>query len=356
MLRIRRLPRLCLLALLWTFIPAAEAAEAEPTQGGPSDAFFSVLEWIRSWTTDDAQRVQDAPESRSSQREQPDDRRDVTLGHVHRAILDLSAEIELLRHALGVSDLPRAFELRRGVLPIHAYVKSIEVMEKVARLQERFNLTPIEAGRMPVGSVGPADAYHNVDAAIEGVRKMKGQLVIEREIRPARPSGAKSAAFVYKQLGDVSSLLDGLVGRTISAEDIHARISMIHRHMLAIAASFGVVLEVAPLETGRNRQMREVAQQVLRSMFKVVELQSVLGMGISSVSNLELDRTTPARVLDATNILLAEVLRIGFHVKSRLPEVQPRASRISDSADLFSEMLLVVRNLDRMIEAASSFE
>ena len=95
----------------------------------------------------------------------------------------------------------------------------------------------------------------------------------------------------------------------------------------------------------------EVAQQVLRATYKVINLQSGLGMDPSDLPHPTLVRVTPAEVLDATNILLAEMVRVKTHLNIRLPPAKRRESRDKISSDVFAQVLLVVRNLDIMTRA-----
>ena len=129
-----------------------EAVEAEESGGG--GILSSILEWFRG------RNVDTASEGKQTQGRQPpreEDGKEVTLSHVYQATLNLIAEIEILRQATGVADNPGEAEPREDQAPIHAYSKSLEVMEKTARVQRRLGMIPIEVGQIPVKNITPQD-------------------------------------------------------------------------------------------------------------------------------------------------------------------------------------------------------
>ncbi len=277
----------------------------------------------------------------------------VTPSHVFQATQDLIAEIEILREAMGTSDYPGEAEPQEGRAPVHVYAKTLEVMRKVSRVQSKFGITPVEVGQMPVKNVVPKDVLGNVLAIIEELRRLKGQLVIEDEIQPAPFEGRKTPSFVYKNLGDASFLLDGLVGRPITPNDVYGNVMRIHDEMELIAAKFGVVLELDPPAVEDGKRPQQVAQQMLRATYKVINLQSRLGMNVSNVPTLTLVRISPTEVFELTNILLAEMARIKLHLDINLPYASRDEERNKGPTDVFAQVLRMIKNLDTLAQAAA---
>ena len=275
----------------------------------------------------------------------------VTPSHVHQATLDLIAEIEILRRATGVADDPREAEAGEEQSATHAYAKSLEIMEKTARFQKRLGMIPVDVQRMPAGHIAQKDVSRNVRAIIEELRRVKRQLVIEDEIEPAPFAGGKAPSLVYRNLRDASLLLDGLVGRPTNSNDVYANVLRIHDEMELIAVSLKVQIERDPPPIEGARESKDVAQQVLRATYKVVNLQTRLGMDSSDLPQAAMVGATPAEALDATNILLAEMVRIRTHLNIHQPPAKPRESRNKSWSDAFARVLLIVRNLDIMTRA-----
>ena len=280
---------------------------------------------------------------------------DVTPSHVYQAVSDLISEIEILRDAMGVTIYPVEAEPQEDRAPIHVYSKSLEVLEKISAAQRRLGMSPAKIGQIPVKEIRPKDVYKSVQISIVELRRMKDQLVIEDAARPAPFEGGKTPSLVYEHLGDASFLLDGLVGHPTDPNDVHTHIVFLHEEMELIAAKLKVALELdAPVVEGRKR-MREVAQQVLRATFKVINLQTRLGMDASGVPQMTLVRVSPAEVFEATNILLAEMVRIKAHLGIDLPRSDHAPSRNKKPQDVFAQVLLLIRNLDILARAADDY-
>ncbi len=281
--------------------------------------------------------------------------RGATPSHVYQAVQDLIAEINVLRDELGVYDYPPEAELQDDRAAIHAYVKSLEVFTKVSAVQRRFGVPAAPVGQVPFKEINSADVLANVAYILQEIRKIKSEMVITREIEPAPLTGGKTASSVYKSLADASFLLDGLRGRPLTPDDMFRSAGHVLDEMELIAAKLRVPLNLELPEVNGAKRPVDVAQQVLRATYKVINLQTRLGMDASGVPSLTLVRVTPSEVYDATNMLLAEMARIKLHLDINVPRdenaVEPRGMRPEDA---FAAVLVIVRNLDLMSEAAMS--
>ena len=279
----------------------------------------------------------------------------ITPSHVYQATSNLITEIEIVREAMGVTIYPVEAEPQDDRAPIHVYAKSLEVMEKISASQKRLGMTPVRIGQIPVKVITDSDVYRSVQANLAEVRRIKTQLVIEEEIRPAPLEGGKTPALVYEHLGDASFLLDGLVGHPTDPNDVHTHFVYLHDEMELIAAKLKVALDLEPPIVDGRKRMKDVAQQVLRATFKIINLQTRLGMDASGVPQMTLVRVSPAEVFEATNILLAELVRIKAHLDIDLPRVEHAPSRNKKPRDVFAQALLFIRNLDALAKAADSY-
>ena len=278
-----------------------------------------------------------------------------TPSHVYQATSDLISEIEILRDAMGVTVYPVEAEPAEDRSPIHMYAKSLEVLEKISAAQKRMGMNPAPIGQIPVKEITAKDVYNSVQNSIAEARRMKAQLVIEDDIVPEPLEGGKTASAVYEHLGDASFLLDGLVGHPTDPNDVHTHMVYLHDEMELVAAKLKVALELEPPAVNGRKRMKEVAQQVLRATFKVINLQTRLGMDASGVPQMALVRVSPAQVFEATNILLAEMVRIKAHLGIDLPRVEHAPSRNKKPQDVFAQTLLFIRNLDALAKAADGY-
>ena len=279
----------------------------------------------------------------------------ITPSHVYQITSDLISEIDILRDAMGVTIYPVEAEPAEDRAPIHTYAKSLEVLEKISAAQKRMGMRPAKIAQIPVKEIAAKDVYKSVQNCIAEVRRMKEQLVIEEAIRPAPLDGGMTASAVYEHLGDASYLLDGLVGHPTDPNDVHTHMVYLHDEMELIAAKLKVALELDPPPVNGRKRMKEVAQQVLRATFKVVNLQTRLGMDASGVPQVSLVRVSPAQVFEATNILLAEMVRIKAHLGIQLPRTEHAPSRNKKPRDVFAQALLLIKNLDALAKAADEY-
>lgn len=278
---------------------------------------------------------------------------EVTASHVYQATTDVIAEIRILRGELGANDYPVEAEQQEDRAPVHVYSKTLEVMGKVSRLQRRLGLQPAETGQIPIKEIVPRDVLESLVAILVETRRIKEQMVIETQIEPAAFVGGKTPSMVYKSLADASFLLDGLIGRPLTPSDVFWNTQHILDELELIAAKLRVPLEVTPPSVEGSKTSKDVAQQVLRASYKVVNLQTRLGMAASSVPQLTLVRVTPSEVFDATSMLLAEMSRIKVHLDINVPRDIHPEPRMKTPTDVFAQILLIIRNLDLMTAAAA---
>ena len=232
----------------------------------------------------------------------------VTSSHVYQITSDLISEIDILRHGMSVTDYAYEAEPADDRAPIHTYAKSLEVLEKISAAQKRLGMKPAKIGQIPVKTITDRDVYKSVQVNINEVRRMKEQLHIEDAIQPAPLEGGITPSLVYEHLGDASYLMDGLVGHPVDPSDVYVHMVFVHDEMELIAAKLKVALELDPPVVAEKKRMREVGQQVQRATFKLVNLQTRLGMDASGIPQLTLVRVDPALVYEATNIMLAELV------------------------------------------------
>ena len=280
--------------------------------------------------------------------------REATPSHVFREVQDLTAEIGILREELGVYDYPPEAELQEDRAPVHVYAKTLEVLNKVRGVQRRFGVPVADVGQIPFKELVPGDALGNVEYILSELRKIKTQMVIETEITQAPLVGGKTLSLVYKSLADASFKLDGLRGRPLMPDDAFQNATYILDEMELIAAKLRVPLEIDIPQVEGTKRSNDVAQQVLRATYKVINLQTRLGMEASGVPDITLVRVTPSEVYDATNMLLAEMARIKFHLDINLPRDKRPDPKGKRPNDVFALILLIIENLDRMIESTGN--
>ena len=317
-------------------------ATAEEHEGG--GFISSILEWFRG-----EEKASPEPEKGPS-----DNAEEISTTQVYQVATELLAEIKVLRRATRVTDAPPAADVTVYQTLTHAYTKGLEVQMKTARLQKRLGMIPIEIASNPVKDITARDLHSNIVDTINELRRVKRQLVIDEEIQPDSSGGSKSPSLIYQILANASFLMDGLLGRSTTFNDIYMRVLRVHDEMELISEKLEVTLKLEPPIVNVSKETKDVAQQVLRASYKVIQLQRKLDMIVSGASTSTLERVTVADVYDATARLLAEMVRIKAHFNIQLPPATPRTSRNKQPTDVFAQVLLLIHNLDLMIEAVDA--
>ena len=305
------------------------AAFAQENEGG-------LLDTISGWLGSSSPVVGEA------------EHRSATPSHVFQAVQNLNSEIVILRDELGVYDYPPEAELHEDRAPVHVYAKTLELLDKAIHVQGRFGVPPGRPGQIPFKEIVPGDVLANVLYITDELRKIKSQMVIEREIEPAALVGGKTPSLVYKALADVSFLMDGLRGQPLTPSDVYQNCQHIFDEMDLVAVKLRVTLNVDVPQVEGTKRPKDVAQQVLRATYKVIKLQNRLGMDASGVPKLTMVRVTPSEVYDATNMILAEMARIKLHLDIDVPRDQREEARAKTPTDVFAFVLLIIENLDAL--------
>ena len=277
------------------------------------------------------------------------------LSHVYRAVRDLTAEIHILREELGARDAPPAAEPVEGRAPVHIHVKTLEVWTKVAQAQRRLGVPAVEVGRVPPRAVDAADILVNVEHLRNELARIKVRMGIARAADPAPIETAVTAPIVYRGLAEASLLLDALRGGPLGPEDLYRHATTVLDETVLIAAALGASAASDPSPAQGSKQPVDIAQQLLRAGYKVVNLQTRLQMDASSVPATQLDRVSPSQNYDALTVLRAELVRIKRHLSiDEPPEPRPEPPAGRRWGDVFALAQLIVRNIDRLSAAAAN--
>ena len=333
--------------------PAETAPESDGGAARPVGLLSRIVEWFRS---DDA-AASPAPAQHATEAMRDPAAEPATLGDVHAAVRDAIAEIALLRTATGVAPaLPRESAVpREDLAPAHVHARALEVLAKTARAQRRLGMIAADASRAPVTGFAPDDLHRTVRGIVVELRRIKRQLVVETAIAPAQAHAGAATPGLDAELAHASALLDGLVGRPPTLNDVRAGVARIHDELRAVAAGLDVALASdAPAEASAQRAPGEVAQQLLRAAYKAIGLQTALGMEASGVPGVALEGATPTDALAATTVVLGEVLRIRAHLGAGPlpPAARPDPGDAPQAAEVYASARSIVAHLDAIMRAA----
>ena len=280
----------------------------------------------------------------------------ISPSHVYQLASDLISEIEVVREAMGVTAYPLEAEPAEDRSPVHVYARTLELRRKISAAQKRLGMAAAPDDQIPVREIKPKDVIVSVQTALAEVRRIKEQLVIEDEIEPAPLDGGKTPSLVYQHIGDASFMMDGLVGNPTNINDVYRNLTDLHGDMELVATKLKVALELDPPEAKKKRRrLKEIGQQMMRATFKLINLQTRLGIDASGVPQVALVRVAPANLYEGVNIMNAEMVRVKVHLGVLLPREEHRIPRNKSARDVFQLVRQVIRNLDLLAKAADGY-
>ena len=276
--------------------------------------------------------------------------------NVFRYTAIIIEEINILKRALTIEVEAYEPDYSAGKSPIHVYSKGLEVLEKVARTQQKLGITPITTvGEIPLKTVKPADVFKLAKIILAELRRIKQSLMLNEKVNNVALVMGKTPSDVYHNFWTASYLLDLLNKQAISTNDLHRNVLYIQTEIQLIGAKLKTpLLSKAPYIKVKI-SLKNVAQQTLLTLRKIVNLQKQLNMRTNPLPEISLTRIRPSDVYDLSNIILAELVRIKVHLQIKLPRGQRIISKGKTSKEIFAQMLLINRNLSSIIIMTSIF-
>ena len=172
------------------------------------------------------------------------------------------------------------------------YAKSLEVLDKVLETQQRLFVPVGKAGQIPLKEIDEDDVLINIEYILIELRRIKTRMGINFRIEPA-PSGIGAPfSMTYKTLADASFMLDGLRGRTLTTNDVYGNAVLILDELALVAERLNTPLSYQPTPVETTMKTLDVALQVMRVRYQLVDMQTMLGMDASGVPSMTLSRVT----------------------------------------------------------------
>ncbi|HIG30365.1 MAG TPA: hypothetical protein EYQ50_22225 [Verrucomicrobiales bacterium] len=280
----------------------------------------------------------------------PDPSTETTASHSYQISEDIIAEIKLLRQASGATGVPREPGVQVKKVPFHVYAKYLEIMEKIRRTRDRMNLSEIQALSMPTKAILPKDIQDMGQRILHELREIKTELKVTATIAPAPLPEGKSPSNVYENLGRASYLLDGIAGET-DPNDVFRNVRYVLRELTLIANQTNIPLNIEPPLMQPGKRPHDVTLEGFKNLYKLVKVESKLGMTGFGVPHFPSGHITPSDALDTTNMLLAELVRIKVHLHILAPWEFLPVPEGKQPSDVLVLMRQVGLSLDQFLES-----
>ena len=159
----------------------------------------------------------------------------ITPSHVYQVTEQIIEEVDILRDAIGVMDIPVYPEPQNSRTPVHSYAKALEVMEKISRAERKLGMAPVEVEQLPIKVINlqtrlgmdpsnvpnvllirvtPSDTYDIANTILAELNRIKVELEINLPHETRRLPTGKRANDTFAQMRLIGSNLDVLLKST----------------------------------------------------------------------------------------------------------------------------------------------
>ena len=257
------------------------------------------------------------------------------------------AEVNLILKKEGAAATTKKVGVQKKKSPAHVFGKCIEVMEKVARLQEKVGVPESAIPSLPFGKVTPAQVYGCTETVISGLDTVKAKLGIADKIAEPAPPGKKTPSHVYRNMWQLSYMLDPLVGQ-LSPSEVFRNVKAMEEELALIAKNKSVSFTGSAAAVS-GKKPGDVLVNCFKGLTLLKKVQRKLDVQALKVPKVPSGDIKPSDVYDCTNMQLTEL----HFVKVKLGIHEPRASIAEMSgktpSDVFAEMDLYRAHLEQLL-------
>ncbi len=249
----------------------------------------------------------------------------VTPSDVYHKVSVINAELKLIRHNLGITKEVREPALQANKIPAHVYIKSLELFNKVSKLQEKHGVASKIKPEILIKDISLENVLSLIDSIHSEVIRIKNQLGINQLIKKIEFYAGRTPSNVYENVWQSSYLIDSMI-KDIGSVDVLENTLRIQSELNLIASHLNVELPNVAGEPQSGKSPKQVHLQGYINLHKFSLLEEALKMKAFRVSAYPKTKVSPSDVYDTTNMMLAEINRIKFHFG-----IEQRAQSIKQS-------------------------
>lgn len=278
----------------------------------------------------------------------------ITPSHVFQKAQQIMIEIEAIREAENITTAAREPGVQINRRPLHVFSKSLEVIEKIGRYQNLIGIDRVNSYNIPLRKVTPKEVYDQAESILlelSRIRKAKGFKAVSRKIPFIAGKGPSD---IYKIMWKSSYLLDDLAGQT-SPNEVFRNTSYIIEELNLIADELDIhINNISTAQRTDSKTPKDVNLEAFKTLHRVGRLQRYLHMEPFSPTPFPAGIISPNDALDATNTILAELVRVkvALGIKTMRRNLPAPSDKTPDA--VFDQMLVVSKSLTPVLVATSS--
>ncbi len=270
-----------------------------------------------------------------------------TPSDVYQVTEQIVLEVQVLREHLEASDTPRIPDLQTYKTPIHVFSKSLEVLKKIAVIQQSNGLKSLPEQQIPTKKITSSDVYVQAELVLQQVLNIQAAKNISGSGVAAQLVSEKSSSHAYENLWKASFMLDELA-KKIKVTDVYnnmqeaaARINIIAKHLKINVSS------ERPKADKRTKSTQVLLQSYI-NLHKMVMLEKKLGLKPFRVPSFPKGKLTSSDAYDSVSMLIAEMSRVNTHLNIKNnTSVIVKADR-KRRHDVLATMLMVEQSINAL--------
>ncbi len=274
----------------------------------------------------------------------------MTPSHVFQETERLLLDIKLLRNAQNITGDVRDPGVQTNKTPLHVFAKALQVKEKIARTQQKFDIEPGEVPIMPTKKIVPADVFRLVRSLRAEVDRIMSKTGIVTSSEEPEFVTGKTPSQVYENLWRCSFLLDDLAG-SIKPSYVYRNTELILSEINQIARSIGATLDTEIPRLQENIKPKDVNLEAFKNLYRITQIERKIGISRVKIPQFPATTISPADVFETTYSLLAELARI--KIEMNIVTTPPATSLIDDKspAEVLVQMQLIGTKLIMLANA-----
>jgi hypothetical protein len=257
------------------------------------------------------------------------------------------AEVELIRSNKGIGIAARKVGVQKKKRPLHVFGKCVEVVEKVVRLQELNSVSLSVIPDIPLRDVTPSEVHDCTQVAIDGLRAVKEKLGIAAKIAESDGVKKKTPSHVYRNMWQLSYLLDTLVGQ-ISPSEVFRNVKSMQDELAMVAKEKSITLTGSVVAV-TGKKPGDVLISCFNGLTLLKKVQRKLKVSQLKVPKVPSGKILPSDAYDCTNTQLTELHVIKVELGMTKNRVKQTAPTGKTPSDVFAEMELYKKQVAQVV-------
>jgi hypothetical protein len=237
----------------------------------------------------------------------------VSISDVYQQVRLTEQNISLLKSHYAPDKNIRVPGIQVGKTAMHAYIKGLELLEKIQKYQLQNGLSALVMPDLPKKRVKSKHLMPIVTLAFNETKKLTDSAkLVTKAVAPLTYS--KTSSDLYEKIWQASYLMDALI-EPIKPADVLRNALMIEEGLKDIAKKRNVDITFPQLQSFTDKKPVDVTIQLYKLLYKIAKLEIKVKIKPLLVPAFPEGNVLPEDAFDATGNVIADLTRIAVKLK-----------------------------------------